>query len=278
MPGPLVTVLRQGYGYLDPYVASCCNAVPLFGKAAKKAEEVVTPLITRVDELTEPTLEKIKPLLGLARSDPIHELKELKDAKVSRLKKLAKPQVERIKGAVEPKMAQKVSEFQEFNSKGEKFKEGVGALIMFRCARCTHRARRISNLTQISILEKFVQVVVLAFEMMFGKENTTNVLLSALRNQGVEVQTHDESQALDGVQEPGDDSESEHVSRDDMIDTSVKEPIGARLDTPKEIHGYELDDSPPKSATASDLRSRSHSQEEIKDSFFFLTPRTTLIS
>jgi hypothetical protein len=67
MPGFLETTVYTGYGYLDPYVTpyvdKARNAVPLIDRAAKKGEEVVPSLITRVDEFTEPRIEKLRPIV-----------------------------------------------------------------------------------------------------------------------------------------------------------------------------------------------------------------------
>jgi hypothetical protein len=70
MPGFLESTISQGYGYLEqtgyvgmatPYVEKVRNTVPLADRAAKKAEEIVPPLLKKADELTEPTIVKMRP-------------------------------------------------------------------------------------------------------------------------------------------------------------------------------------------------------------------------
>lgn len=147
MPGFIETTIHQGYGYLEqtgyvdkarPYVEKARNTVPLVDRAAKKAEEIVPPLIVRADELAEPTIEKIKPYVG-PRIEQVKEtvtpyvnkgvetyehikdftdakttqikdftdrrtssIKEFTDAKATQIKQFTDPKVTKIKGAVEP--------------------------------------------------------------------------------------------------------------------------------------------------------------------------------
>eukprot|EP00746_Dinoflagellata_sp_MGD_P125277 gnl/MRDRNA2_/MRDRNA2_60015_c0_seq1.p1 gnl/MRDRNA2_/MRDRNA2_60015_c0~~gnl/MRDRNA2_/MRDRNA2_60015_c0_seq1.p1 ORF type:complete len:477 (-),score=115.32 gnl/MRDRNA2_/MRDRNA2_60015_c0_seq1:454-1884(-) len=81
MPGFVETTVYTSYGYLDaltapyvaPYVEKVRNTVPLIDRAAKGAEEVMPSLISRVDEFTEPRIEKLRPMV----SPRIEQVKEI---------------------------------------------------------------------------------------------------------------------------------------------------------------------------------------------------------
>jgi hypothetical protein len=137
MPGLLENTLHQGYVYADPYVEKVRNAVPLIDRVAKKAEEIVPPLITRADELAEPRIEKMRPYVEprieqvkevvTPRIEQVKEcvcpyvdegvknyeaVKEFTDAKATQIKDFKEEKVTQIKGFTEAKVTQ-IREFTE---------------------------------------------------------------------------------------------------------------------------------------------------------------------
>jgi hypothetical protein len=103
MPGFLETTVYTGYGYIDPYItdyvsphlAKARNTVPLIDRAAKGAEEVVPSLITRVDEFTEPRIEKMRPIV--------------------------EPKIEQVKECVTPYVDVGVKKYENIKSEGNKY-------------------------------------------------------------------------------------------------------------------------------------------------------------
>lgn len=67
MPGFVESTVNAGYGYVDPYIQKGRDKVPLFDRAAQKVEYHAPALISKVDQLAEPTIQKVKP-----RVEPIY--------------------------------------------------------------------------------------------------------------------------------------------------------------------------------------------------------------
>lgn len=114
------------------------NTVPLIDSAAKRAEEIVVPLITRADELAQPSIERMRPYVepkieqmqgivtpyvnkgvetyGVLRGESVKkveqvkefkeaktmQIKEYTDAKKTQIMEFGEPKVSKIKGIVEP--------------------------------------------------------------------------------------------------------------------------------------------------------------------------------
>lgn len=95
MPGFVETTIQSGYGYLDPYVEKVRTTVPLLDRVAKKAEVHVPPLISRVDEFTEPHVEKIRPHI--------------------------EPKIERVKDVVTPYVDHGVKQYEMVCGEGVKY-------------------------------------------------------------------------------------------------------------------------------------------------------------
>jgi len=132
MPGFPETTLYEGYGYIqpviDPYVEKARHRVPLVDRAAKKAEELVPALITRVDDFAEPKIEKMRPHVeprleqvkevaapyvdggvkyyraGLGKVEQIKEFKDAKETQLREFKETKTTQLREIKDAKETQL------------------------------------------------------------------------------------------------------------------------------------------------------------------------------
>jgi len=62
--GFLGSTLHAGYGYIHPYLKKACNTIPLLERAVKMSGMFVTPLIVRVDEVTQRRLEIVRPYVS----------------------------------------------------------------------------------------------------------------------------------------------------------------------------------------------------------------------
>jgi coenzyme F420-reducing hydrogenase alpha subunit len=154
MPGFLESTLHQGYGYLDPYVEKARNRVPLVDQAAKKAEEIVPPLILRADELAEPRIEKMRPYVepkieqvkevvapyvdgGVkyynAGLEKVEQIKEFKDAKTTQIKDFKEAKTTQIKDYTEAKVERLTAVISSRKERAQKLlrvpgSEDLGAL------------------------------------------------------------------------------------------------------------------------------------------------------
>lgn len=155
MPGFVETTVHTGYGYVDPYVQKTRNTVPLFDKTAQSIEYYVPPVIKKVDQLAEPTIQKIKP-----RVEPIVHMGI---EKADELKKAAMPYYEGGVKRVDKAKAVLSSGYEGGVKCAEDVQEDIRTLVRVK------GERNLQELKTVSTLNKLFTAVVTKLESLMDR-------------------------------------------------------------------------------------------------------------
>lgn len=142
MPGFVESTVNAGYGYVDPYIQKTRDKVPLLDRAAQRIEYHAPALISKVDQLAEPTIQKVKP-------------------RVQHIHNTGKEKAGKLKGHVDKAKEVLTTGHGHVSQDLKKIVRGKGK-------------KRIENLKTVSILNEGVTGLVTKLELLIDKYMPAN--------------------------------------------------------------------------------------------------------